>query len=252
MARPSRLIGGIVLVALVLSGCGGSAATDAPPASARPTPIPASPSRTEPGGSDAPVSPEASAGPAASTGTALDPAVLHACFGLNEVDCGRALEAAAGVLPADFPVGYVQVGPFGCQVGQGCDTTLVIRPAGQVVFEPTTGEPIAVQVTLVDGELRAEPGEAFTVRVAPQSPPHALAGPVPYTLGHCGLGSGIDLDGSWWDPVGLVDGDHGDAINAAEGTFVAIDQSHATFTSQGGFTVSLLRRVGEKHLPLCM
>ena len=209
-------------------------------------------SQSPPAASDAPASPEASVGPAASTGTALDPAVLHACFGLNEVDCGRALHAAAAVLPAAFPVGYVQVGPFGCATGEGCDTTLLVRPAGQVIFEPTTGEPIAVQVTLEDGELRAERGEAFMVRVAPQSPPQRPAGPFPFSLGHCGVGSGIDVDGSWWDPVGFVDADHGDAINAAEGAIVFADQSHATFTSKAGFTVNLLRRVGEKHLPLCM
>jgi hypothetical protein len=236
----------MVLLALVLVACGGPAATTDP------APTSASPGSTAPAASDPPVSPEASVAPAGSTGTALDPAVLHACFGLNEVDCGRALDAAATVLPADFPVGYVQVGPFGCETGEGCDTTLLVRPAGQVIFEPTTGEPIAAQVTLEGGELRAERGEAFMVRVAPQSPPQALAGPVPFSLGHCGVGSGIDVDGSWWDPVGFVDGSHGDAINAAEGTFVATDQSHATFTSQGGFTVNLLRRVGEKHLPLCM
>ena len=250
MARPSRsigLLGLLVLLALGLVACAGPAASRAPGATAEGA------GSAQPTESDAPTSPDASVAPAGSSGAALDPGVLHACFGLNEVDCGRALDAAATVMPPDFPVGYVQVGPFGCQAGEDCDTTLLVRPAGQVLFEPTTGEPVAVQVTLeAGGELRAERGEAFTVRVAPQSAPQALAGPIAFSLGHCGVGSGIDVDGSWWDPIGFVDADHGDGINAADGTFVPTDQSHATFTSKGGFTVNLLRRVGEKHLPLCM
>jgi hypothetical protein len=60
------------------------------------------------------------------------------------------------------------------------------------------------------------------------------------------------VDGSYWDPVGLVNSDHGDSINEAEGTFVASDPTHATFTSDGGLVVNLVRRDGEKYLPLCM
>ena len=232
MARPSRLVFGFVVL-VGIAACGGPAGSAS---NERPSP-----------------SPPASAAPAASSASLLDPAVIHACYGLGEIDCARAMEAAAALLPAGVPVGYVQVGPFGCVNGVECDTTLLARPSGQVLFEPTTGDPLAVQVTLgAGGELRAEPAEAFMVRVAPESTPQALAGPLPFSLGHCGVGSGIDVDGSWWDPVGFVDADHGDAINAAEGTFVASDQSHATFTSAGGFTVDLLRRVGDKHLPGCM
>ncbi len=68
---------------------------------------------------------------------------------------------------------------------------------------------------------------------------------------HCGLWSGIDAGGSWWDPVGPVDGDHPDAINAADGTLTVLDPDHATFTSRGGLTVQLQRHEGAKYLPLC-
>ena len=43
-----------------------------------------------------------------------------------------------------------------------------------------------------------------------------------------------------------------DAINAADGTFAPSDPNHATFTSDGGFSVNVVRRVGEKYLPGCM
>ena len=64
--------------------------------------------------------------------------------------------------------------------------------------------------------------------------------------------SGVDVDGSWWDPVGFVDIDHGDAINAASGTFTPVDANHARFTTDDGFSVYLVRRFGNKHLPMCM
>ena len=57
---------------------------------------------------------------------------------------------------------------------------------------------------------------------------------------------------AWWDPVGFVETDHSDAINSANSTFAASDPNHATFTSDGGLTVNLVRRVGEKYLPGCM
>ena len=93
--------------------------------------------------------------------------------------------------------------------------------------------------------------DAFGVSLGPSSTPPAGLGPRPFSLGHCGLWSGIDVGGSWWDPVGQVDGDHPDAINAADGTMAIVDPDHATFTSSGGLTVQLLRRDGEKYLPMC-
>ena len=57
----------------------------------------------------------------------------------------------------------------------------------------------------------------FGIAVAPSSTAGQLAtDPIPYSLGHCGLMSGVDVDGSWWDPVGFVDIDHSDAINCGE------------------------------------
>jgi len=89
------------------------------------------------------------------------------------------------------------------------------------------------------------------IAVEPTSDEGIPAGPQQIELGHCGIYSGIDFGGSWWDPVGPVDGDHPDAINAADGTLTIQDPDHATFTSKGGLTVELVRHEGEKYLPLC-
>jgi hypothetical protein len=177
--------------------------------------------------------------------------VPAACVGLGEQDCRRVVAHVASLLSADDPtIGYVQVGPFGCAAGQGCPTTLAARPEGDISLE-FDGGALSFHVRVTDGTLQAQRQEVFGVVLPPTSLPPAPGGPQPFTLGHCGLFSGIDLGGSWWDPVGVVDYDHGDAINAAEGTFAPLGPDRAIFTSEAGFSVQLVRRLGPKYLPLC-
>jgi hypothetical protein len=161
---------------------------------------------------------------------------------------------AAGALEdTDPPVSYVQVGPFGCPAGAGCPTTLEARPEGDVTFEFPGGTGITVHLaTGPDGEMRAERSEAMGVAVAPASAVGIAAGPQPYTLGHCGVLSGIDADGAWWDPVGPVDIDSGDSVNATAGVLTLTDPTHATFVAPSGFSLQLQRRDGAKLLPFCM
>jgi hypothetical protein len=228
----------VLLLATLAAGCGGGPAQSAAPTA------------------DAATDPASSPVAAPSTSPAeafIDPSVPYGCFGLGDRDCASVLEAAATALgPADGPVAYVQVGPFSCLAGQGCEPSLLARPAGGVVIELAEAPPVALSVELLtDGRLNVERVEGFMVAVEPSSAQGGLPGPTSFSLGHCGLGSGIDVDGSWWDPVGFVNSDHGDAINAADGTIAPIGPNEATFTSKGGFSVALVRHGGVKHLPLC-
>lgn len=176
-----------------------------------------------------------------------------ACLGLAPADCDRVRDAAlAELTPDDPPVVYIQVGAFGCQVAEGCPTTLAARPEGDVVIEFGQGTGTNVHIkALADGTMETTRGDAMGVAVEPASGPSG-PGPTQFSLGHCGLYSGIDVDGSFWDPIGPVDFDNGDAINAADGVFAFIDQQHATFRSNGGLTVALQRHDGPKLLPFCM
>jgi hypothetical protein len=177
--------------------------------------------------------------------------VPAACIGLGEGDCRRVVAHVATLLtPDDARVGYVQVGPFGCPGGVRCPTTLAARLEGEIVLESPAGA-LSFHVKVTAGNVEARRQETFVVELPPTSQPQMLAGPQPFTLGHCGLFSGIDLGGSWWDPVGVVDYDHPDAINAAEGTIAPVGADQAIFTSKAGFTVQLLRRNGPKFLPFC-
>ncbi len=203
--------------------------------------------------------PGATAQPTASAAAPSDgpgiAGVPIACYGLGADDCRRVAEQTATTLltaTRNAPIVYMQVGPFGCPAGERCPTTLVARPEGDVTVEsagvPATGFHVTAAAA---GPLEVEPQEIFGIVLEPTTAKAAMSGAQSFTLGHCGLWSGIDLGGSWWDPVGPIDWDHGDAINSAEGTIAFNDPDHATFTSKGGLTVQVQRRDGGKHLPFC-
>ena len=101
----------------------------------------------------------------------------------------------------------------------------------------------AVDVTLVD---------VFDSNIGVQpSSPRLAANVVPFNLGHCGIWSGIDVDGTFWDPAGLVNHAHPDLINSAPGTFALTSATTATLRTNGGLTVQLVRHPGPKYLPGC-
>jgi hypothetical protein len=188
--------------------------------------------------------------PGSTDGAALA-GVPTGCYGLGEVDCRLVREHVATLLTAvDPPVRYIQIGPFGCPGGQGCATTLDARPEGDVTLE-SDGGASGFHVKSNGGVLEATRQEVFGVSLPPTSRPPLPAGIQAFALGHCGLWSGVDVGGSWWDPIGVVDSDHGDSINAAEGTIILVGPDQARFTSKGGLAVQLVRHAGAKFLPLC-
>lgn len=221
----------IAVAACVVGACAGSAPN---PASEPPAVVTPSPAQS-------------------SAPTVIDlSAIPTACVNLGPDDCRRVVAQTAALVPEGSAVTYIQVGPFGCAAGQGCAASLAERPQGDVTLEAGAGA-LSYHVTVVGNgaELQLDRQDAFGVLLGPRSQPPVTAGARPFSLGHCGLWSGVDVGGSWWDPVGQVDGDHPDAINAAEGSLTIIDPDHATFTSRGGLTVQLQRHQGDKYLPLC-
>jgi hypothetical protein len=224
---------------LLLAACA-AAGGSAPPAAI---------ASTGPGVSPAPsLIPEPT--PTGPTGAALD-GVPTGCYGLGEVDCRHVRDHVATLLTAaDPPVRYIQIGPFGCPAAQGCPTTLDARPEGDVTIE-SGGAAIGFHVRSNGGVVEAVRQEVTGVSLPPTTKPPLPAGPQPFALGHCGLWSGVDIGGTWWDPIGVVDSDHGDSINPAEGTILLVGPDQAMFTSKSGFSVLLVRHPGAKYLPLC-
>jgi hypothetical protein len=231
-----RLVALVLLPTLTLGACATSTATPSFESTQAPTPTLTS-------------APSTSTGP---TGVDLS-GVPTACINLGPEDCRRIVAEIAPLVPLGPAPIYLQVGPFGCVEGGGCARTLAARPQGDVTIEAGSGA-FSFHITAAagGGKLTVERQDAFLISVESQSQPPVTPGPRQFTLGHCGLWSGIDAGGSWWDPIGTVDGDHPDAINSAEGTLAILDQDRASFTSNGGLTVQLVRRDGPKGLPGCM
>jgi hypothetical protein len=108
------------------------------------------------------------------------------------------------------------------------------------------------------------PPDIPTVSVEPTSTRSLEIGqPLEFSLGHCGLWSPIDLDGSLWvadggvTPTGapIVEGDDaviGELINETPGVFVIVGEGAAHFTTQTGTILSLARAAGAVDYPLCM
>jgi hypothetical protein len=103
---------------------------------------------------------------------------------------------------------------------------------------PGTGDlPLPADVVVV-------PPDIPTVSVSPVSEPGLVVGtPIGTSLGHCGLWSPVDLDGSLWQAVGgsdaaggPIDSDPeiGELINATPGSFVLLTSDTAEFHTMGG------------------
>jgi hypothetical protein len=183
-------------------------------------------------------------GPTPSPSSGTGPPV--GCFGVELEACRTAAAAAVEWLPAGrAPVTYIQAGSVECDQDQCQGRVLITLESG--------AERRLVTVDVVGGIAgEVTPVEAFDsgIRVEPTSP-RLAASLVPFDLGHCGISSGIDVDGSFWDPVGFVNAAHPDTINSAPGTFVLTSPTTATLRTNGGLTVQLVRHQGSKFLPGC-
>jgi hypothetical protein len=79
-----------------------------------------------------------------------------------------------------------------------------------------------------------------------------------YGLGHCGLHSPVDVDGSFWDPIDGTTGSggaldlaaDGEMINATQGAIVVIGDE-MRFRTATGSVVRFKRHEGEKEFPGC-
>jgi hypothetical protein len=130
--------------------------------------------------------------------------------------------------------------------------------------EPTPSfTPVARQeFQPLPGNVSGIPGpDSPTARVAAQS--RAGGWPIGVarvlTLGHCGLGSPLDFDGSLWDPVGGHDGrgaaiaeeQLGELINATDVAVTLVDTRTAWLVTGSGAVVLLARHAGPRNYLLC-
>ena len=106
----------------------------------------------------------------------------------------------------------------------------------------------------VEGRPGASGGTAFDPLSAELEP----AVPYHFSLGHCGLHSPVDLDGSFWDPIDGITAagrpldleNDGEMINATPGVVVVIGDE-ARGRTESGSVVRFARHQGEKEFPAC-
>ena len=227
----------LTLLVLAIAACGSPAPSGAPSSS--------------PGGSGQP-GPSTSAGAATPSAEPVARALVIGCISIDAAECQFVAERIVANLPADRGAPFsVEIQLYQCEQGP-CPRTLGAR-TGKAVVEFTDGKepidlflqgpPIAPQIAVVDG---------FYLGLSqPSSPRVDGQGPFPFELGHCGLSHVIDFDGSYWVPVGQVDGDHPAIINAEPGQMRLILPGLAEFRGQSGFAAQLARFPGAKFFWGC-
>jgi hypothetical protein len=187
----------------------------------------------------------------ASAPTSAEPAAEPptACMTIPHDRCATVAAAVRERLGATAPITYLEVNGTLCD--GPCPEDAIAPWEATVAVEFADGRPAAAARLSVTDDVPAwQPMAPNRVRVEPRSP--ALVGTeLRLDLGHCGLYSGIDVDGSFWDPVGQIDGTHPTLINATPATFRLAGPANATLAVDGGPIVQLVRHTGPKHLPGC-
>lgn len=173
-----------------------------------------------------------------------------ACMALPIQECRPFARGVLDLLGPDAAaVTHLEVGPVECRA-EPCPRSLVAGAPVSVVAQFDDGrapvwlridqEPLAI---IERGAFEGDPIRPSSARAGP--------GPRPFSLGHCGLASGIDFDNSRWDPIGEVDALDGAAINSASGAILLSAPDRAVFQTPRGFRVELVRHVGGRWLPGC-
>jgi hypothetical protein len=133
-----------------------------------------------------------------------------------------------------------------------------------VTAAPTLWPPADIVFYALPAAVTAIGPGITTVSVEPASTDDLSIGEaIDLALGHCGLWSPLDLDGSLWQPNGGVtptggpiaeddDATIGELINATPGVFVIVADDIAHWTSATGTIIAFERAPGAVSFPLCM
>jgi hypothetical protein len=194
----------------------------------------------------------APATPTPSSGAVQGARYPVACVDLPAAECEAVRAAADARFDPTLGIAAMSVEGFLCpQERPGCPDGLAVRGEGGPLVETADGRLWRVPVTVAAGvPLDGEPVEIPSVRLIPSSV-RAVGPVVQFALGHWGLASPVDVDGSLWDPIGPVDGDHPSFINSADGHLRFAGPARAEFRTRDGFVVALTRRPGAKSYALC-
>ena len=181
----------------------------------------------------------------------LDRSYSLACLSVPQLECETIASALVGRITEPGDVVAITVHAFSCDAVR-CAPGFGARPNGEGVVELANPGRISVVGIRSAGGVLDFVGVP-DVRATTIDPRTAPAGGqnLPFALGHCGLDSPIDADRSLWDPIGQIDGDASEVVNAASGTISFLAPRAARFLTDAGFRVDLVRRGGSKLYRLC-
>lgn len=193
-------------------------------------------------------SPAPSGEPTTTEGAAAQ--LVIGCLGIRPDECQLVVDVLLPQLPKDRGVPFaVEVWLPTCDNADPCPQSLAFRDGSLTVEYANGAEPISY---FVDG-----PPATLELSVARQSwlgpfqatsPRVNGAGPFPFDLGHCGLLWQVDSDGSFWLPIGPVDGDASELINADSGRIALLGPNLAEYRNARGFVTQLARMPGAKFV----
>lgn len=176
------------------------------------------------------------------------------CIGIQAAECRFVAEQIVSSLPKGRGAPFaVEVQAYQCEnAAVPCPESLVARTGRALVEFLDEGEPIELSLMGPPERLSIALQDAFYLGLtSPSSPRVEGVGPFEYEMGHCGILHVIDFDGSFWLPVGHVDGSHTTVNNSEKGTMRVLGPSVAEFRGESGFTVRLARFPGPKHFWGC-
>lgn len=181
------------------------------------------------------------------------PAFVLGCLSIEQPEC----EFVAGRVRAELPDGRgapfaLMIQLYGCPNMDPCPQSLAFREGKVTVEWADPDEPLELSVKGPrEAPVFGEVPMAWSGLQNPSSPRVAGAGPFPFELGHCGLTWQVDFDGSFWLPIGQVDGDASPIINSDSGQMRLLAPNLAEYRNSNGFAVQLVRFPGPKHVWLC-
>lgn len=192
--------------------------------------------------------------PSASPPEAVVPArFVLGCLSIDQPECELVAQRVIAGLPEARGAPFaVTVQLFGCPNIDPCPPSLAFREGRVAITWADPGEPLELSVKGPPAQpLFGEVAMAWSGLINPGSPRVAGAGPFPFELGHCGLSWQVDFDGSFWLPIGQIDGDASPMINADSGEIRLLEPNLAEYRNAQGFTATLARFPGPKHVWLC-
>jgi hypothetical protein len=196
--------------------------------------------------------PNPSASPATGEPAAA-PQFILGCLSIEAAECAFVAQKALVLIPAGRPDPFaIEIELFGCGGPAPCAKTLAARQ-GQLTIEIADGgEPIQVGLAGTPEAPQFQvAAPAWSGLIQPTSKRAGGPGPFPFEVGHCGLTWQVDFDGSFWVPVGQLDGDAAVVINQERGQIRLLAPNLAEYRNANRFIAQLARFPGPKHVFLC-